>query len=92
MSPKERQRADSEHGTPRPLRHLWALRTTSEPLGGPNRLTHCSFHGCHEYSHRCHLLDSGESLSGLCTAARYPVIAGMSANESLESVGALRGT
>jgi hypothetical protein len=46
-----------------------------------------SIQGIRGYSHRCHLPDSGESLSALWIA-RY-LTAGMSANESLESLGAL---
>jgi hypothetical protein len=38
---------------------------------------------------RCRLLESGESLSGLWIAAT--LTAGMSANESMESSGVLRG-
>ncbi len=43
--------------------------------------------GFRGHSDQCHLLDSGESLRAL-RIARY-LTAGMSANESLESLGAL---
>jgi hypothetical protein len=40
-------------------------------LGGPSQLRHGSFNRFRGYSRRCHVLESGESLSALWIA-RYP--------------------
>jgi hypothetical protein len=71
----------------RPKRSLNPEPLTSPADGGPRRFTTGSFKRFRGHSHQCRLLDSGESLSALWIARYLP--AGMSANESLESVGAL---
>jgi hypothetical protein len=72
-----------------PPRYLQALRNSSDPWLTQGRFKHCSFEGYRRHFDQCHLLESGDSLRALWSAATLGM-AGMSANESVESLGALQ--